>query len=100
MRSFRIFLVFVPMFILVISQAPPVQGARGYRNVGYIQQNQEPQNKFTGAMSAMADGAKTAGVWTVRGPYLVGKYVVTEIFRPFVPIRDKLIDTFGVRVEE
>ncbi len=69
--------------------------AKGYQNP-----EAQQQGKFTGAMKEMTDGVTTAGVWTVKAPYLVGKYVVTEIFRPFVPIRDKLIDMFGVEVRE
>ena len=71
-----------------------------YQNIGYVTSaQQQHQNKFIAVTKQLSKATGTAAVWTVKAPYKVGKYFLTEMFRPFVPIRNKLIDMFGVEVE-
>lgn len=97
MRRLRAPLLFAFCITFTLLGTSTTAGAaRGYQNP----QGQQQEGKFTGAMKQIGRGTRTAAVWTVKGPYLAVKYVVTEIFRPFVPIRNKLIDIFGVEVRE
>lgn len=101
MSRFKISHALISWAVLVLSVISAVSDAHGaYQNVGYVSNNQnQDQNKLSGAMKQISNGVSTAAVWTVKAPYQVGKYLVTEIFRPFVPIRNKLVDWFGVEVE-
>lgn len=93
MKQFKVIPVF--MFCLaVVFLNPSAYGSR--QNTAQPQH----QNVFSKTVGNVSKGIGTGAVWTIKAPYKVGKYILTEMFRPFVPIRNKMIDMFGVEVQE
>ena len=85
----RLCILIILFLLLMGTNAHAYQNAAG-----------QNQNVFMEATRQTWRGAGKAITWTVKVPYLAGKYILTELCRPFVPIRNKLVDMFGVEVQE
>lgn len=89
MNRLKINLFLLPVFILLAATPPihadPDEGV--FKAVG-------------SGITGTAKGISKSVAWTGKGIYKTGEYLITELLRPIRPITSKMVDWFGVTVEE